>query len=977
MAVERIIGVDFGTSTSVIRVKRYENGTYVGEKLETRDVVFNNTPITPTLVLQKNEDPSVCYFGYEAQNPKDKFTSFHSFKMDLESSDPEAKARARDLTAAFYGYLAQEYKSQSDGGYLGEYEDKKRTLISYPVKWSEETKAFMLETAKKAGFPNVTGMDEAQAAIQAVTVMSADHLKKHGLLTAGQTATILLIDMGAGTTDLVLARYTPGEKPKTEILNTWPRGGDLQFGGREIDSLLPNYFRELLLEIAPPKIAEKLLNIPADQYKSWKELTLSPDLAKGESVTYFSALANRLNLLDMELDFCLDREAFETCLSGYLPQFPALVKGCLEDANISGSEVDLVIVTGGHSQWYFVNEMLTGKLTRFGDMGLTKIQKDPARIVPISRPQETVALGLVYSGLPVEFIVPKPDRSGPAEAEKDLVDTITKIINKKADVSTEGSFRLKLDPNSQPLYFNGAAVVFGTVESGSVKIGDAVYVNGGPADGECIQVKNIALGNENVSSARADDEIAIQLTGITMKEAGLATHITAKPGKKPPKPPVPTENPVDALARDLIENHSDTKPWKLAYSMGDSISKLRDFLKVPADEPTLLARDCTVFSTGKNGTVVTPKGIYICETFGQPYYISWHKFASGKLTLVPDQSTIYLEIGAKVRIAAGYFLGKDCVTPAFRIYQDLQAALQKYWDIHPYKPEPPKPPIPPAPGPGPSVPTNSVEELVQRYVDNYPASELQKFSNETSSQKLRPFLGVPKNEKILVAQDCSLFNAGKVGTVITPKGIYVREPFNQPVYIGWKEFVDREYELEHNVYDIFLACGSSPKKIVGYFVTDSITAAAFPFYQGLREYLQHADFENYTGSGINVYTLPAGKSITGAADAVKCYFAAQSMETQFLEENGCLLIQARAIGGNWQQFLGLDKAITVRFTPVGTNQVSVEIGGGKWIDKAIGAGVAIATVVLWPLLLTSGVGAIAQTTTINGAKNVIQTYFNS
>ena len=528
MAVERIIGVDFGTSTSVIRVKRYENGTYVGEKLETKDVVFNNTPITPTLVQINKDDPSKKpYFGYEAQQYRKDYNDFHSFKMDLESADPEAKARARELTKSFYGYLAQEYKNQSDGGHLGDHGDKKRTLISYPVKWSEETKAFMLETARNAGFPNVTGMDEAQAAIQAVTVMSADHLKKHGLLTAGQSATILLIDMGAGTTDLVLARYTPGEKPKTEVLNTWPRGGDLHFGGREIDDLLPGYFRELLLEELPPKTVDKLLRIPADQYKSWKELTVSPDLANGVSVRTFSALDQRLSFVDMELDFTLDREAFETCLSSYLPQFPALVKGCLEDAGVPGSDVDLVIVTGGHSQWYFVNDMLTGKLTRFGEMGLTKIQQNPARIVPISRPQETVALGLAYSGLPVEFVKPTPVPPSPGP-------------DPEPPVPSRDDFRLKLDPNSSPLFFNGAAVVFGTVESGSVNVGNTVWVHGGPADGKYVQVKNIACHNENVPSAKTGDEIAIQLLGISYKEAEAITHITGKAANPvdPPEPPV-------------------------------------------------------------------------------------------------------------------------------------------------------------------------------------------------------------------------------------------------------------------------------------------------------------------------------------------------------------------------------------------------------------------------------------------------------
>ena len=110
-----------------------------------------------------------------------------------------------------------------------------------------------------------------------------------------------------------------------------------------------------------------------------------------------------------------------------------------------------------------------------------------------------------------------------------------------------------------------------------------------------------------------------------------------------------------------------------------------------------------------------------------------------------------------------------------------------------------------------------------------------------------------------------------------------------------------------------------------------------------------------------------------AAMTVKNFFAARNMETQYMQTGGSHLVQARAIGGMWQQFLGLDKAISVRFTPVGKEQVTVEIGGGKWTDKAIGA--AVSMVVLWPLFVTSSVGAVGQVKLLKDARNVIENYF--
>ena len=52
MAIERIIGIDFGTSTSVIRVKRYENKKPVGigTRLDTQKVF----DLVPTVIQEVN-----------------------------------------------------------------------------------------------------------------------------------------------------------------------------------------------------------------------------------------------------------------------------------------------------------------------------------------------------------------------------------------------------------------------------------------------------------------------------------------------------------------------------------------------------------------------------------------------------------------------------------------------------------------------------------------------------------------------------------------------------------------------------------------------------------------------------------------------------------------------------------------------------------------------------------------------------------
>ena len=398
MAIERIIGVDFGTSTSVIRVKRYENGKPVGNgaRLDTQKVF----DLVPTVIQEMNGHR---YYGEEALTPKGRNAIiYRGFKVDLESTDEEKREQARKLTEEFMAYLAAAYKTDSEGGHLGDSTDKERTIISYPVKWSDATKAFMLEAARKAGFPNVEGMDEAQAAINAVVVQNQEMLLSKKYLQEDIPATILLIDMGAGTTDLVLCRYTPGKQPKNEILAIWPKDGNILFGGQEVDELLRNWATELFEDKMQAEFVLK--RIPLEQFKAWKETEVAKLLANNEPVEQFYTLDDLADMAGVALKpYNLDRVAFESWAESYLKQFPELVNGCLQSAEIPGEQVDLVVLTGGHSQWYFAKEILAGKMPQVSPILLPQIALNYSRIVQVAHPQETAALGMVFSPLSVHF----------------------------------------------------------------------------------------------------------------------------------------------------------------------------------------------------------------------------------------------------------------------------------------------------------------------------------------------------------------------------------------------------------------------------------------------------------------------------------------------------------------------------------------------------------------------------------------------
>jgi hypothetical protein len=73
-------------------------------------------------------------------------------------------------------------------------------------------------------------------------------------------------------------------------------------------------------------------------------------------------------------------------------------------------------------------------------------------------------------------------------------------------------------------------------------------------------------------------------------------------------------------------------------------------------------------------------------------------------------------------------------------------------------------------------------------------------------------------------------------------------------------------------------------------------------------------------------------------------------------EDHNLVIQVKKRGG-WREFVGMATSLNIVFHQSGDDLI-VDIGAGKWVDKAA-AGV-VSLVVLWPLAVTAGFGAWEQ-----------------
>lgn len=405
-----IVGIDFGTSTTVVRFK--EEGADSVKPIKDSDRVHD---IIPSAIFRIKGQQSL--YGYEALNAKSSNIEgelITNFKMGLLDEDKDSLSFKKQCIQEFLSYVHRCFSKQTDGMLY----DAMEVYISYPVKWTDSFVDFMKTAVANAGFNGkIYGMSEPKAATYNMLHGHLHHFKAAQMLTSRKPMYVFMLDMGAGTTDIIIFRLKIDSNNQVEIdkMLAYPYVNNPYLcGGREIDELLSAYVCDFIKKkTGMADLDEEFFAI--DSAKKWKDGPVSNQLKNNLSLNVPQELVQVLKLMpngrNVSQSFMLTRNIFENITVGHWDNLYKLITSAMQEYkreyNIGAEDIDLLYLTGGHSQWYTVRNLFNGegvngyigKDIRMANQNIPalnfkKLKEESWRMFEDSLPHECVATGL-------------------------------------------------------------------------------------------------------------------------------------------------------------------------------------------------------------------------------------------------------------------------------------------------------------------------------------------------------------------------------------------------------------------------------------------------------------------------------------------------------------------------------------------------------------------------------------------------------
>lgn len=343
----KIIGIDLGTTNSCVAVM--EGGEPVvipnAEGARTTPSVVAFTKEGERLVGQVAKRQAVTNPDRTVLSIKREMGTTHKVTIDGKDYTPQ------DISAM----ILQKLKADAEA-YIGE--TVTQAVITVPAYFSDSQRQATKDAGRIAGLEVMRIINEPTAAALA-----------YGLDKEGSQK-ILVYDLGGGTFDVSLLEIGDGV---FEVLAT---SGNNRLGGDDFDERVINYIADVFksdngIDLRQDKMAYQRLKEAAEKAK----VELSSVVSANINLPFITADANG----PKHLDVTLTRAKFDELTADLVNKTIEPMTKALQDAGLSASQIDKVILVGGSTRIPAVQAAVK-KIT----------EKDPFKGI---NPDECVAIG--------------------------------------------------------------------------------------------------------------------------------------------------------------------------------------------------------------------------------------------------------------------------------------------------------------------------------------------------------------------------------------------------------------------------------------------------------------------------------------------------------------------------------------------------------------------------------------------------------
>ncbi|MBE6102893.1 MAG: molecular chaperone DnaK [Selenomonas ruminantium] len=351
--MSKVIGIDLGTTNSVVSVMEGGEPTVITNPEGSR--------ITPSVVGFTKDGQRLVGQLAKRQAVSNPDRTIASIKRHMGESDYKVNIDGKAYSPQeISAMVLQKLKADAEA-YLGE--TVTQAVITVPAYFNDSQRQATKDAGRIAGLEVLRIINEPTAAALA-----------YGL-DKDEDETVLVFDLGGGTFDVSILELSGGT---FEVLAT---NGDTHLGGDDFDKavmdwMVEEFKKENGIDLSQDKMSAQRLIEAAEKAK----IELSSMTQTNINLPFITADASG----PKHLDLTLSRAKFDELTRGLVERTMEPTHKAMADADLSGSDINKIILVGGSSRIPAVQDAIRKILN-----------KEPSKGV---NPDECVSVGAAIQG---------------------------------------------------------------------------------------------------------------------------------------------------------------------------------------------------------------------------------------------------------------------------------------------------------------------------------------------------------------------------------------------------------------------------------------------------------------------------------------------------------------------------------------------------------------------------------------------------